>query len=301
MADQNTNNRPITPEEYYDTVRVGDYYEKVHRTTWARRTSGFMAGATLGAAFGVLAGILVSALPFIFALPAIALAAPVTATFGALLAQNIPLFAAAAAFIGIAAVGTVGSDSGAIAAGLEEMEKRNKVEKAINGRSADLPSDTQKEKEKIPKLFSWKVAAITVPLTMALGTLVGFSPQLPHVLQDILGVALDKGGTALAAATSATAFGTYGTAIATKCSYLTNAVSNFYFKIITEQFFSKNPEQEKTVSPQTVVGKDNGRAVDYEVAQAMGEGKCFAAGEKRSVVRAILEKSAEQPAQELGR
>ena len=44
-----------------------DYYDRVHRNTWLRRTAGLMTGATMGAGYGILIGAAAVAIPAVLA------------------------------------------------------------------------------------------------------------------------------------------------------------------------------------------------------------------------------------------
>ena len=238
----------VRPEEYYNTVGVEDYYDKVHRTTWARRVAATLAGGTLGMLFGGVFGAVGSFLPYVLTTAGIAGASAAALPAIGTIASAAALFSIIGSGIGITLNCDVSSNSASVASGLEEMEKRHKVERlqdgaAIQETAPAKPDDVPMSATIAPKtkLFSWKVAAITVSLFAAFGAVLACTPlALPAA--TLFGLH----GTAAVIA-SASMFGMFGSLLGVKNSLITNKTNNFYFKILTEQYFEK-PKDVKATS-----------------------------------------------------
>jgi hypothetical protein len=170
----------------------------------------------------------------------------------------------------------VTSNSASVAAGLEEMEKRHKVERLQDGAVVQetcpvKPDDMPMSATIAPKtkLFSWKVAAVTITLFAAFGAILAFTPLAPAA-------ALFGMHGAAAVIASAAMFGMFGSLLGVKNSLVTNKVNNFYFKLLTEQYFEKSPEKAKEMAPQPVAAMDHAPAPAMEIAPGEIQKKSFA-------------------------
>ncbi len=206
---------------------VDSYYDSIHRATWTRRTAGFIGGTALGGAIGAPIGAAAAFIPYAFGAAGIAGAAVVAAPAMGAVITSAAMFAGVAGLMGFAAVGTVGADAGAMAAGLAEKEK-------LEGKTSTEAQSPAKPE----KLFSWKVAAFTIPIFAAFGAVLALNPITAPAVVAAFGFA---GGTTAAIAASASVLGAFGAVVGFKMSYLTNKVSNFFCDLITEKCFEKKP------------------------------------------------------------
>lgn len=237
----------IKPEDYYNTVDVEDYYDKVHRTTWARRVAGMLTGGTLGMAFGGIIGTIGSFLPTILGALGVAGAASAALPTLGFIASTAAVCSIIGGGIGITLNTDVASNAASVSAGLEEMEKRHKVEQLQNGigvqgtapaKPGDAPSSATIAAG--TKIISPRVGIITFSLFAIFGAVASFTP--------LASAAAMVGLTGMAGTiASACMMGMFGSLIGVKNSLLTNKVNNFYFKLITEQYFG--PPKEKTTQP----------------------------------------------------
>jgi len=264
MADQaNTGNGE---NGYY--LDIEGYYDKIHRTTWARRTAGMMAGVTLGAAYGAIVGAAAAFVPYILGITLGAAAGaaviPISAAVTALPA-SIALFAGITAMVGMAVTTDVVANAASSAVGLEEKERREKIEEILESGTSS-PAIRHKEKtEPGPPLFSWKIAAVTVPLFAAFGALIAYNPFTAALMFKEMPMFSGLTGSAAVAA-SASVFGMFGTFLGMKSSLFSNVLTNFYYKLVTEELFHKNPQKGTSVQvqaqPQAVMEKSIDPAVE---------------------------------------
>jgi len=238
---------------YY--ANIDDYYDKIHRTTWARRSAGVMAGATMGTMYGTIIGIVAAYLPLLLSNWGVAgIAATIAAPSLTAIGTSIAVFAAAASFLGIVFSSEVASHAASTAAGLEEKEKREKIERQKDGILTGHQAQHASDSDKGPPLFSWKVALVTIPLFAAFGALIAFHPETSAwVLEKavfptlIQGQKLIQSATPAAIATSSIIFGMFGGAFAMKNSWISNKLNNFYYKVLSETLF-KSPEKETAIA-----------------------------------------------------
>lgn len=253
----------IKPEDYYNTVGVEDYYDKIHRTTWARRTAGLLTGGTLGMLTGGIIGALGACLPYaLFALGVSGAALPAMG-FAALLATSAATCAMIGSAIGVVLVCDVSSNSAAMAAGLEEMEKRHKVEQlqngqAVHGTAPAVPDDKPTTATISPRaqLFNWKVSLVTATMFAVFGAIIACTPAA--IPAAFVGLAAHTPAAIMA---SAAMFGMFGAQIGVKNSLITNKVNNFFFKLLTDQYFD-HPEKAKPMNLQPVVARDTVPALE---------------------------------------
>ena len=227
------------------TQPVEDYYEKIHKRTWSRRTSGFLAGATLLGVLGMAAGIVVSVLPPL--LHAAGVAGAEEAVFGSsAVLGNAALLGGAAAWLGMSIGADVGANAGSISAGLEEKEKRERA----NGVTPNKAEQKEPEPKKPVKLFNWKVAALTVAIFATFGALVALSP-ITASAAALMGF---KAGSTAAIITSATTLGLLGATMGLNAPYLSLKLSNAYSSLLQGKPFEKDaPASEKETQPAAAV------------------------------------------------
>lgn len=299
MADQAAHNGNGT-NGYY--LNIEDYYDQIHRTTWARRTAGMLGGATLGAIYGGAVGAIAAFIPHI--LSALGVAGAATAVLPALslgtIAASVALFAGATAFIGMLVTADVAANAASSAVGLEEKERREKISQ-LNGNGKSLLPDqieaaVQPEKEKKekvsvkgPPLFSWKVGLVASALFAAFGALIAFNPYTSAMLFK----EAFPGLTGAAAVTASTVtFGMFGVFMGMKSSLLTNKLSNFYYDLVTERLFNKAPQKEAAKETQAEMLPPREQAVELAMAEPNPR-KAFAVETTRFSLHALIEKSDE--------
>jgi len=292
-----SDNNFASPEEYYNTIRVEDYYDKIHRATWARRVSGALAGATLGIVAGALIGAVAAFIPpLLVAIGVAGTAGVVLPTLATAVASSAAMCAGAGAFVGILMNTDVGSNAASVAAGLEEREKRDKrakIQEACldkDGNALKVAVDhtlADPNINKPAKLFSWKVAAITGALGVVFGVVVALNP----VAASVAALLSFKAGTVAGAISSGAVFGMFGSLIGIKNSYITNKVNNFYFKIITEQYFQKGPAQEVAKQPEVALSQSSALEQDRAIAESIiheSDAKSFAERQKSFSISNII-------------
>lgn len=229
-----------------------DYYDRVHRVTWLRRTAGIFTGATMGGAYGAIIGAALSFMPYILGSLKVAGAVAAGATVAlpelAFIGATMALVAGFGAFLGITVATDVGATAGAVSAGLEEQDRRLKGELlqknaaplGKTGQSKDPNGPTNKlEPEQKPyvKWFNWKVAPITGLLLAAFGAMIALNPLTAGGVVSTLGVS----GIA-AVITSAVGLGMFGGLMGFTNSRISNHISNFYTKLLSGKYFDRAPE-----------------------------------------------------------
>jgi hypothetical protein len=250
-------------DEYYNTVHVEDYYDKIHRTTLARRATGAMGAGTLGFIYGIPTGIVAAFMPPLLTALHVAGAAatgPFWPAVAGLLIPGIATFAGVGSFLGMAIGADVGANAGAVAAGLEEMEKR---QRAVGIETAPVPSPAavsealKNDQLRLPKLFDLRAGLILIPLCAAFGAIIALSP-VASVAVALLGF---KVGGAAAIISSAAIFGMLGAGFGFKNSLLTNKLGNFYFRL-----FSGPPPKREVESELPNLPAHRGAAMAEEVS-----------------------------------
>jgi len=278
-------------------IEVDDSYDRVHRKTWVRRTAGFLTGTTIGSALGGIIGAVAAFLPYVFGV--IGVTVPVAVPLAAAVASSAALLAGVGGFIGLGIATDVGASAGSASAALEEKERREKQEMIASGKElAPLPSENKEPvKDVAPPMFNWKVAAVGFGLFGAFGAMIALSPLTASAVA-LLGFKGATVATATAAAQSASTagilasgitLGMMGTTIGLPMSYISNKVSNFYTKLITGQYFEKEPE--KSVAPETERQPSMPNATEYVMNEPEHNGKCFASETPRFSMRGLIEKT----------
>jgi hypothetical protein len=289
MASTPVSNQPAETEDYYD---------KVHRASWAYRTASFIGCAMVGVAFGAVAGAIAAFLPCIMGALGIAGAAAVAMPGLAAVAGSAALFAGVGGLMGFAAGGVVGASSGAVAAGLAEKEKREHQKDGHSvSRQAPPVRPPEIKNAGIPKLFSWKVALFTVPLVAGFGALLALNPATaPGVAMlgfqgatAATATVAAQPASAAAIAASASMFGMLGAAFAFKFSYLTNVATNFSMKMISGKLLSAEPEKMAAIQPQEDIVKTN----EAPISEPARETRSFASDRIKFSLQTILDKSEE--------
>lgn len=280
-------------------IEVDDYYDKIHRASWLRRCCGILAGGTLGAAYGGIIGSIAAFIPS--AVTALGLAGATAASAAALpelgaIGLSAAILAGIGSLIGIAAVSIVGADAGAVAAGLTEKEKREKLDKLKDSGSLDpaaIPEvQINKTQDKTPKPFRWNSAIVTVPLFAAFGALISFTPAMAPMLAATP-FSLAAGSNAAVAA-SAGIMGMFGMVFATPQSYVTNKVANFYYKVQTGQLFAGKKDQGPyaEISAQPPVQPEVSNAPELAAVSEPSQGiRRFSSETMRFSMQGLLEKT----------
>lgn len=245
-------------------------YDKVHRLTWARRVTGTMTGATMGAAFGAIAGAVAAFIPYALTTLGVAGAAATTLPTFAAIAMTAGTFAGVAAFIGLVIGSDVGANSASVAAGLDELERRDKAKGIAHA----------KEKAPDVQYFNWKIAATNSAIFGTFGALLGSTGST--IVTNTLATALGGGAAVLTgpAATigAALMFGMFGSVLGVKCSVVSNKISNFYTNINTGKYFENTPA----------------KAPAQEIAPAIAEQREFETQPEKTFATSIKRHSLEQ-------
>lgn len=253
-------------------IKIDDYYNKIHRHTWIRRTAGLLTGATLGGAYGAMIGAVAAYLPAGLAALGVAGVTAAALPTLAVVATTAALFAGITAIIGIALTADVSANSASIAAGLEEKEKRENG----SGISPEKVKDSP-----LSQLYVPRVAMVTIPLFAAFGAVIGLSPLTASAAVGALGI---TGGSAAAVAASSLIFAMGGAFMGFKNSQISNQLSNFYYKAVTDQLF--NPAQQK----ETAAPEIKRNLPDTVAEDTLSEEKSFAGDKKPFSAKNILEK-----------
>ena len=239
-------------------IEIEDYYDKVHQSTWARRSAGIMAGATLGVGYGAAIGAIAAYIPSLLqAIGIIAAAVTLPAITVTTVATSAAMFAGIAGLLAIAAVATVGGDSASVASGMAEKEKREKTgelkENGLLHPEANTSLHLKETKEKWPAPFKWRTALFTVPLFAAFGALIAMNPiTAPTVVTGTgLGTLGLVAGNAAATTASAAIFGMWGAVFATPQSFYTNKMTNFYLKVLKDKLFAPEDVVSSGTTPHT--------------------------------------------------
>ncbi len=228
--------------------QVDSYYDRVHQASWIGRTSGLWAGAAVGGTYGAVVGATLSFLPALLGLGA----AP-TLTVAATTAAMV---AGAGLMLGIAIFADVGVTAAAVAAGFEEKERREKLEKIREKNpqlAATIEANTNPTKQELDKplslveTFNRYANLKTMAVGVALGAITGavFSTNLSTAFTGLLPKAIASEA-ALATASTAT-FGMVGALFGLRMSYISNRMMNFAHSVLSGQIF----ETEKATTPIT--------------------------------------------------
>lgn len=259
MEQQNNANPVINNQTAaaYNPSRIENYYDQVHKASWVRRAAGLFAGATLGIALGALVGLAASCIPFLMSAAGIGTALGLTIAPGttALLTPLIALKSAAiyagiGGFMGMGVGTAVGESAGAVAGGLairehQEIEASNTEQPVIAAQPAKDAGPSGN------KYFSWKPAAFFATLcgafgaaTAATGSGALLSANTLLFTTALTGVTL-TGGAAIIA--TAAVFAIFGSLFGIKVGRMSNELSNFYTKALTDDLWKKK-EPEKTIA-----------------------------------------------------
>ncbi len=218
-----------------------DTYDITHRVTWARRTAGMLGAGTLGAVYGAAVGAVAAFLPAIFGQLGVEGASAATG-FPAIsaIASSASLFAGVVSVIGMTLGADVGANAASASTALTAQEAR---------KTGRVVSEVQKDQEilegKKPQLYTWKAAAILVPLFAAFGALIALNPVTASATAALgfQGATATAGASHAAIAATSAVFGMFGGFMAFSNSAFTNTLSNFYMKVFNGTAFDKAPEQ----------------------------------------------------------
>lgn len=263
-------------------IKVEDYYDKVHRKTWNRRTAGFLTGVSLFGAMGAIGGVVASFLPYTLnALGVSGAAAAGLPTLG-FIGATTAVFTAATGFVGLVISADVGANSASIAAAMEEKERREKAQ----GLGSDLPAQTTPAKP--VSLLNWKVSAFMAVAFAAFGALMAFSPATASVAVGALGLQ----GPALVAASSVV-LGMFGASLGVNFPYITNKMNNFFSAMLKGEVFDK--PKEVAVEPQPSIEKTE----ELLMADTPARNGKFACEKTRFSLQAIVDKTDDRSAETL--
>lgn len=231
------------------TDSVEDNYDKIHRATWARRTTGLFAGGLLGGVYGTVVGLAASFLPY--ALSTLGVPGAEGAALPGLgtVASTTALFAGVAAVLAMPLGADVGANAGSIAAALAEKEKRAGLEKTKEAAGApEKEAPPTRAGGKQSSLYVPYGALITVPLFAAFGAVIALSPLTASTIAS-LGL---QAQSAAAVAASAATFGLFGALMPFKNSMFTNKMSNYFMDVFMEKRkpFTLVEEKAQTVQPE---------------------------------------------------
>jgi hypothetical protein len=282
-------------------IEVDDYYDKVHQTSWARRTAGFMAGTTLGAAYGLVIGAVAALFPMILGALGVAGATAVGAPALAAVATSAVLMAGIGGLMGFAANALVGADAGAVSAGFAEKEKREKLDqmKEVGAVGASTQADVKlkaNEDTNTPPPFKWRAGAITIPAATAFGAAMGMNPiTAPSFISASgLGTLGLAAGSTAAVAASAGILGLFGVVLAMPNAYYTNKVSNFYYKALQGKFFGGDKLQEANAAPVLEPsGNDIVAVTDLQISNEQAPAKRFSTQKTSYSFQGMVEKTEE--------
>ena len=298
------------------TIEVDDYYDKVHQSTWTRRSAGMMAGATLGAGYGAVIGAVAAYIPSALAMiPALGVVAPAI-TVGAV-AASAAVFAGIAGLLALGAVAVVGGEAASVASGLAEKEKREKTgllkENGLMDPSANPELKLKETSDKWPAPIKLRTAMFTVPLFAAFGALLAINPiTAPTVIgasgMGSLGLAIGKAAldagipaasTAAVAAASSIIFGMWGVVFATPQSYYTNKLTNFYTKVLKDKLFD---DKDVTAEVNSMVTAFEGKEKASELtSHTAHHSKQFASEKPHFSFQGLLDKEKHTPDHLIGR
>ena len=297
-------------------IEVDDYYDKVHQSTWTRRSAAIMAGVTLGGSYGAVIGAIAAFVPTALTMiPVLGITAamvpPVTV---AAVAASAAIFAGIAGLIGLAAVSIVGGEAASVSSGLTEKEKREKTgllkENGLLDPSANIEVKVKEGADKWPVPFKLRVAMFTVPLFAAFGAILAISPiTAPTVIGasglGTLGLAVGEkaleagGASAIAASTAAVAtasaiiFGMWGVVFATPQSYYTNKLTNFYTKVLKDKLFD---DKDISAEVNSMVAAYEGKAQSAEMSSPSSHhSKQFPAEKPQFSFQRLLENEKHAP------
>ena len=207
-------------------------YDRIHRKTWGKRTSGFLGAATLFAGLGMVGGAIASFLPAALeglGVPGASAGIPAATS----IVGNMALFAGASAWLGLTIGADVGANSGAATAVIEEPERRDRA------RGLAPTQDKAAAPAAKPKLFNWKTSLVMGALFAAFGAMVAMSPITAPVVA-LMGL---KAGTAAAGIVAGAVLGMFGMSMGMNFPVISNKLSNKYSEILKGDAFEKSPAQ----------------------------------------------------------
>ena len=272
MDINNQNNNASEADNYYDTI---------YRKSWSRRTSGFMAGATVAGISGAAGGVVASFIPYALGALHVAGAAAVALPAAATVLSTAALFATVAGALGVVIGADVGSNSGAVAAGLEVKEKRE-------GRTIAGDAMQPLQPEAKPKLFNWKTSLVVAGMFAVVGVLTALSPITSSIVVSALGL---KAASTAAIVATAAMYAVLGSTLGINFPVMTNKLGNFYSKILSGKAFEKEvavdapyqQQQPMSTVMEAPVMEDNSR-----------NPKSFAADQRRFAIENIVNKTDER-------
>lgn len=214
-------------------------YDRIHRKTWSKRTSGFLGAATLFGGLGLVGGLVASFMPAILdglGVAGVTGGLPSTAA----VMGNMALFAGAASWLGLTIGADVGSNAGAATAMIEEQERRDR------SRGPSPAPEKSAAPTREPRMFNIKTALLMGAVFAAFGAMVAMSP----ITAPVVALAGFKAGTAAAGIAAATVLGMFGTTMGINFPVISNRLANKYSEILKGDAFENKPEQAAQPQPQ---------------------------------------------------
>lgn len=265
-----------------------DYYDIIHRPTWARRTAGLFAAGIMGAAFGGVMGVVAAFLPCALAAIGVAGASAAALPGIAAIASSAALFAGVLAGIGMVIGADVGANSGSIAAGLAEKEKReasNDPSKSVSGPASEAGPSSP---------YLWKAAPFLIPMFAAFGALTALNPLTASAITSLSfpGGAFAAQSVASVVASSVL-FGVGGSLMAFRSSKFTNQLSNFFMDVFDGKVFDRMTFGVfKSKEPAVAAEAEKPAAIVPEaLMNDIEPAKQFATGRVRFSLQGLIEKT----------
>jgi hypothetical protein len=243
-----------------DLPHVETYYDKVHQAAWLGRNSGVWTGVGTGGSIGALMGAATSFLPYALGYTDGVL--PDVMSVVSLSALSAGLGAA----YGMTVMPDVGVTAAAVAAGLEERERRDKLEK-LRETNPELAAKVEQARARQVNDFeqagtpksSWlkrawtrfgqyydvKVGVIGLALSAAVGAILALNPHIASPILGEQGMKLISSSTTgipsgAAIASSAGLFAMFGAVFGVKMAMVSNLLSNASYQILTGNIFKKD-------------------------------------------------------------
>lgn len=257
-----------SPPPAFNPGRIENYYDQVHKASWVRRAAGIFAGATLGIIFGAAIGLIAACIPFILSTLGVGTALGMSIAPGtlalltpAIALKSAAIYATIGGFMGPAVATDVGSSAGAVAGGLAVREHQELQAKAQEPVIAAQP--TKDAGPSGSKYFSWRPGLFFTGVCGAFGAMAqlaangagltlanGGAPLLSANTLLFAGVAgVTMTGTAAVIATAAV-FALFGALFGFKFGRFSNNLSNFYTKILTDEFWNKKKQPSPALEEQ---------------------------------------------------
>ena len=236
-------------------------YTEIHRMTWKRRTTGLLAGITMGVGFGLLIGAAVAFLPWGLAAMGVAGAtvngAAVAVPVLAEILSTAAIFAGVGGMLGLTIGADVGSSAGAVTAGLTRTEPPGKTQAAAHAPAPGLG-----------EYVNPKVGIACTVLFAGFGALLALNPFTAMALMGVPALSALSGTAATVA--SASIMGMFGATMGINFPLISAKLSNFYNKLVTGKIFESSEEGASPVLSQSVAPALAQSAPSQDISQQVG-------------------------------